>query len=650
MRRGRCFAAFYKDKRGEKYCIMEDNQRKTFKIISRKRRKTITKKNAKTQTSTIYYGQTLKKVRKSVPGEKSKKRTVLETDQTKKLNLKKNYVATTSQYQRKNPRNANQPITVTKLENQLEYYIHSNPNIEKKIISKNFKRIVDSHQRQALIYGRQNAQNFIEQTVKKAKADYLRLFAESQGSASAKEGLTKFFNTIENKSGETNIDEFFRLIDEAILKGIDLAAMMDARNFYATKTKTLGAKTSVFKAIQNGSGEALFKFLKDIDEIYKKLSNSEQSITGALGITTFLKNQVVTETSTFSMKLLYRLSKFLENQKIESGLVFLQARKILKNFFAALSTKKTLPFSKQIKLNLISKTFAELCLHQIQQEAEKKLTQQIDNKIEMKNKTRIFKIDNTQGSKTVNNPEHIKKKIFSTTDVKATLETDTIFFEKGLKIDIGLSLKFYQGLINKHSSNGTKGSYLNISTGGRGSLKQLIHTLIQQDGIKEYFLYNYITWASLKDDRWARFNDYVVNRYFIRLIATGGTLIEKYKNSDLSSFIIINGVPFAVWDLLKELENGNNNLTQIITLTYNNQVRPIFNYQNQWSPVKAGDTEGTNRDILHALMRSHRTYSSINGTYIKSKLHLNHLNSLIQQIILKKSNEEDLIKNAILSV
>ena len=89
----------------------------------------------------------------------------------------------------------------------------------------------------------------------------------------------------------------------------------------------------------------------------------------------------------------------------------------------------------------------------------------------MKNKTRIFKIDNTQGSKTVNNPEHIKKKIFSTTDVKATLETDTIFFEKGLKINIGLSLKFYQGLINKHSSNGTKGSYLNINTGGRGSLK-----------------------------------------------------------------------------------------------------------------------------------------------------------------------------------
>ena len=268
----------------------------------------------------------------------------------------------------------------------------------------------------------------------------------------------------------------------------------------------------------------------------------------------------------------------------------------------------------------------------------------------MKNKTRIFKIDNTQGSKTVNNPEHIKKKIFSTTDVKATLETDTIFFEKGLKINIGLSLKFYQGLINKHSSNGTKGSYLNINTGGRGSLKQLIHTLIQQDGIKEYFLYNYITLASLEDSSWAKFNDYIVNRYFIRLIATGGTLIEKYKNSDLSSFIIINGVPFAVWDLLKELENGNNNLTQIITLTYNNQVRPIFNYQNQWSPVKAGDTEGTNRDILHALMRSHRTYSSINGTYIKSKLHLNHLNSLIQQIILKKSNEEDLIKNAILSV
>ena len=98
---------FYKDKRGDKYCIMEDKQRKTFKIISRKQRKTITKKNAKTQTSTIYYGQTLKKVRKSVPGEKSKKRTVLETDQTKKLNLKKNYVATTSQYQRKNPRNAN---------------------------------------------------------------------------------------------------------------------------------------------------------------------------------------------------------------------------------------------------------------------------------------------------------------------------------------------------------------------------------------------------------------------------------------------------------------------------------------------------------------------------------------------------------------
>ena len=151
----------------------------------------------------------------------------------------------------------------------------------------------------------------------------LRLFAESQGSASAKKEMTKFFNLIEDKSGETNIDEFFRLIDEAVLKGIDLAAMMDARNFYATNTKTLGAKTSVFKAIQNGSGEALFKFLEDIDEIYKKLSNSEQSISGALGITTFLKNQVVTETSTFSMKLLYRLSKFLENQKIESGLVFL---------------------------------------------------------------------------------------------------------------------------------------------------------------------------------------------------------------------------------------------------------------------------------------------------------------------------------------
>lgn len=588
----------------------------------------------------LYIGE-LKKSKRQYDKVLKKSVTKIITDEFRKTNLRKNLITEQLIRQRKKAHSKNETVDVHYLNTFDEDYIHSNKTLAKW----NWNHILLKKLNEF------NQKEFLNQNAKRAQTDFLNLFKQVQTNNKVNSSLLNtFFDLIDNQEKAQIISQFMSSLEDIIADALSLKNVRDARIKYANN-ETLKNSEKVFRIIQEGGENGLKQLnnlLNALDEIYNIFYNipegsTEKYLSNLLGIRTVVNSLI---SKNFNSGTLHTISKAIQATLSQSGVERIRLKtfaKYLRSFFGLLSNSTKIDHkgaATLLKQNAISKGLAQ----QMQLIADEK-TYEMLLKTQNKFKATPIRFQQT-GEKTVKNSFYKKKAITQTTDGKLVLAIEEEATKEKFFLDIGLSVKFYQGLANQIYKNKkiSTNQPLDISLGGRGSLKELIHAIIEHKETTKLSLYNYITFASQNQNKWDSFSNFVAVRYFTRLSSTGGSLYSN-DNTDLSSFIIINGVPFSIWELLQEIqrqinENENSHIS-LLSISYNEQENPHF--QNPW-------IGGKTPDINSAITRSHATVKSIDSTYIKATLHLNKLSTLSQKIEKYKDKNNPLSSKALLTI
>ncbi len=181
----------------------------------------------------------------------------------------------------------------------------------------------------------------------------------------------------------------------------------------------------------------------------------------------------------------------------------------------------------------------------------------------------------------------------------------------GIKIDIGISSKFYKGQKFNSNLNSPQGTY---GSGSGGTLGEALRA-IWDDPIDRYLVYNFFTHQMHQSE----FNDLIATRQIVRLFASAGS------ESDFAQFMLINGKIVSIWSLVKyaistDLSISASGKSQAgIVLSIPNRPK-IFN-SNKYELI--GQSKKTM--TLAAWNRSRKINSEINSARIKAELHLNKI-------------------------
>ena len=571
--------------------------------------RTISKSNLENRKKLTFLNVEVSKAKRTKNGTQR----TLNTIKGRRLNLERNVVTTLV---------GNIKGSLIRTLVQQEQYIHSNITLKQnhdKITFDNYLKFINKQ---------------LQEISKIREDEFITLLLQTQREKSTlKEALKK----------QTNPTEFLNNTIEIILDAFQnsFKNIQNARNIYASSFKDTANNRffdQLFDYIQkNQISDFCDKLLTPIDNI----------ISAALGLTAQSSSQTL---SSCALKIIKQsnnidMNNFIEQliQSINNNDIELlnhsdlqATKKGLVEFFNLLKSQDS-NFSKasgaKLKKDILSTRFAEWVLFSSAKSAKSQLNKTLGNlpqvTIDLKEHTGSQRIanyfyKNQTNTRTADNIFRFKVK-----EGKNSSE---------LVIDLGISIKFYHGQANQ-VKNAKQNQLLKISTGGRGNLEQFIQTTFSQaiygpNSLKELNrkqeMYNYIVFISqLKNDGRdgsvgpkADFMNFVKQRYFLRLISTGGNIGNNIlTNQDLASIVVINGVPISILRLLNDSDSINN----AIKIDFSKHP---FYYKNEW----AGPD---NKNMFSAVRRSHQTHEQIRNTYFSATL---HLDKLLNNIINKSNN------------
>lgn len=197
-------------------------------------------------------------------------------------------------------------------------------------------------------------------------------------------------------------------------------------------------------------------------------------------------------------------------------------------------------------------------------------------------------------------------------------------FSGGIKIDIGISSKFYTGqsFINLTEKDGNQSilSKSSISSGSGGTLGQAINAIFDSP-VNKYLIYNYYAHGNTSPykEQLRKMNDLILKRQILRLFSSAGGA------NDFNQFMLINGQIISIWDILQYALNSDLFLSsseqgseeQGLTLSIPDRPK-IIQSNKRINDQKQSQLE-------NAWLRSKKVNSAINTAKIKAKLHLKNL-------------------------
>lgn len=209
-------------------------------------------------------------------------------------------------------------------------------------------------------------------------------------------------------------------------------------------------------------------------------------------------------------------------------------------------------------------------------------------------------------------------KITGKTDIKASGVNLSLqgydFGQNGgeIKIDIGISSKFYKNQSFNSDLKKPKGVY---GSGSGGTLGDALRA-IWDNPIDRYLVYNFFTHEMYQP----QFNDLIATRQILRLFSTAGS------EDDFAQFMLVNGRVVNIWDIVKYAISSDLSISSSlegesagIVLSIPN--RPKIFAANQYDKIDQPKETKT----IASWNRSRKVNSEINSARIKAELHLSKL-------------------------
>lgn len=202
------------------------------------------------------------------------------------------------------------------------------------------------------------------------------------------------------------------------------------------------------------------------------------------------------------------------------------------------------------------------------------------------------------------------------TDIKlSNVKLNIAGIGQEIKLDIGISSKFYTNKDSKFLGNLSDSSLTgSISSGSGGRLQDAINAIFSNSAEK-YLVYNYFAHEKYQKE----LNDLILTRQLLRLFSASG--IAK----DFSQYMLINGKIFSIGEIVNYAINSSLGLSQ--SLKGDTSQGLVLHIEGRENFKKKNFVKAENGKTIEeaAWERAHNKNDEINRAKITAKLHIANL-------------------------